>query len=133
LARLAFDPYAPSSSFLAVPLKARLPAMGVSQVVTPLANGETVKPMVFKRFLTITSNRPEAKSSHSWGGSSSLANQNQGLHKHNHHQQQHDRVDVVFMTLWFWSTAPVPRDFLPLTRRFAPHAKVRITKNQRKP
>jgi len=96
--------------------------MGVSPVVTPLADGETVKPMVLKRLLTMPSRRHEAKASHSWGGSS-ISSKSKTSHGHSHQQEQH-QVDVVFMTLWFWSTAPVPRDFLPLTRRFAPHAKV---------
>lgn len=102
--------------------KARLPAMGVSPVVAPLADGETVQPMVLKRLLTMPSRRHEARPSHSWSGSSAIS-KSKASPRHSHHQQQ---VDVVFMTLWFWSTAPVPRDFLPLTRRFAPHAKVRI-------
>jgi hypothetical protein len=77
--------------------------MGVSRVVAPLADGETVQPAALKRLLFSPANKNDARAHH-WGGGS--------------------EVHVVIMTLWFWNTAPVPREFLPLCRRLAPRAKV---------
>lgn len=96
-------------------------------VVTPLADGETVKFSEVKKLLALTASLPlplpppppttllqktAARKAQGHGGGSGSAG-GSGV------------VDVVVLTLWFWSTAPIPRDFLPIVRLLSPSTKVK--------
>jgi hypothetical protein len=132
------------SDFETLADKARLPALGVQAVVAPLAQGEDaasdLRPL---RALLLRTPPPSHGSGGGGGGG--------GAHRvgalgrgHPWKQKQAavtgsavsssatastaapagTAVDVVVLTLWFWSTAPMPRDFLPLVRLLAPAAAV---------